>query len=76
MPNSNRLVSPVTRTKDQARSTYNRISRWYDLIAGGFERRYRDAALRMLAPGDGDIILEIGSGTGLASLSLEDTPVL
>ena len=61
----NRLpVSRVTRTKSQARSTYNRLSRWYDLLAGGFEGKFRDAGLGRLAPGPGQIVLEIGFGTG------------
>lgn len=69
----NRLpVSRVTRSKSQARSTYNRLSRWYDLLAGGFESRFRDAAVGQLAPGTGEIVLEIGFGTGHSIVALAE----
>lgn len=63
-------VSRVTRSKSQARSTYNRLSRWYDLLAGGFESRFRDAAVDRLAPATGEIVLEIGFGTGHSIVAL------
>jgi len=68
----NRQISPVHRTKEQARATYDRLSRWYDLVAGGFEGRYRDAGLGMLAAGKGDAVLEIGVGTGHAVVALAE----
>jgi len=57
-------ISRVTRTKQQAKATYNKLSRWYDLLAGGFEGKPRKAATRLLSPNEGDKVLEIGSGTG------------
>ena len=63
-------VSRVTRSKEQAKSSYDRLSRWYDLLAGGFERSHRDAAARKLHPQKGDVVLEVGFGTGHSILAL------
>jgi len=63
-------IQPVTRSKAQAQATYDRLSRWYDLLAGGSEKRLIDAALQDLAVGDGERVLEIGFGTGRALLAL------
>lgn len=57
-------ISRVTRTRDQARSSYDRISKWYDLLAGRFEDPYRRAAIDRLRAAEGERILEIGFGTG------------
>jgi demethylmenaquinone methyltransferase/2-methoxy-6-polyprenyl-1,4-benzoquinol methylase len=53
-----------------ARSNYDRLSRWYDLLAAGSERRAQVAGLELLKVKEGDIVLEIGSGTGQALLTL------
>ena len=56
-------VSPVTRSKKQARANYNRLSRWYDWIAGS-EDRYRQIGVQALNPQATERLLEIGFGTG------------
>jgi ubiquinone/menaquinone biosynthesis C-methylase UbiE len=63
-------VKRVTRPKSQARDYYNRLSRWYDLLAGSSEKKYRDQGLQTLQANPGERILEIGCGTGHAILSL------
>jgi demethylmenaquinone methyltransferase/2-methoxy-6-polyprenyl-1,4-benzoquinol methylase len=57
-------VLPVLRTKEQARQSYNRISRYYDFLAGIFERKYAKMALGGLSIREGESVLEIGFGTG------------
>jgi ubiquinone/menaquinone biosynthesis C-methylase UbiE len=56
-------ISPVTRSKKQARANYNRLSRWYDWIAGS-EDRYRQIGVQALNPQPTERLLEIGFGTG------------
>ena len=54
----------ITRTKEQAEKAYDRLSRVYDLLAGPFEKRFRDHALKLLDIGEGEEVLEVGFGTG------------
>jgi ubiquinone/menaquinone biosynthesis C-methylase UbiE len=63
-------ISRVNRTRDQAQAAYNRMSRWYDILAGSSERRFIDAGLQSVAVTEGETALEIGFGTGHAILSL------
>lgn len=62
--------SKVARSKQQTRDAYDRMSRWYDLLAGGFEDRHRNAGVRKLAPSKGQAVLEIGCGTGRSIVAL------
>ena len=54
----------VHRSKAQARASYDRMSRSYDLFAGAFEKRLRELALARLGVTAGEAVLEIGFGTG------------
>lgn len=54
----------VPRSKAQARASYDRMSRSYDLFAGAFEKRLRNLALERLGIAMGEAVLEIGFGTG------------
>ena len=63
-------ISRVTRSKEEARASYNRISTWYDVLAGRFEKKYRDTGLHMLDPQKGETALEIGFGTGDSMVAL------
>ncbi len=64
-------ISSVTRTKKDAQNAYDRMSHFYDLVAGTSERKFTNRALKLLAARPGEHILEIGCGTGhsLASLA-------
>ncbi len=59
----------MIRPRQAARFAYNRISRWYDVLARP-ERRFVDIGLRLLAPQEGERVLEIGCGTGYALVSV------
>ena len=63
-------LSRVRRTKAEARATYDRLSRAYDWVAGGSERRFRVQGLERLNVRAGERVLEVGSGTGHALLAL------
>jgi demethylmenaquinone methyltransferase/2-methoxy-6-polyprenyl-1,4-benzoquinol methylase len=64
MNSKNDRILRVHRTKAQARETYNKISRVYDYFAGIFEKKYRNRALTLLNIKKGEIVLELGFGTG------------
>ncbi|MCC6300484.1 MAG: methyltransferase domain-containing protein [Anaerolineales bacterium] len=66
----NLSVSRVNRSKDAARDSYNRLSGWYDVVAGSTEKKYRDWGLEKLSAQPGEKILEIGFGTGHCLLQL------
>jgi demethylmenaquinone methyltransferase/2-methoxy-6-polyprenyl-1,4-benzoquinol methylase len=64
MNSKNHQVLRVYRTKAQAKESYDKISRFYDYFAGVFEKKYRNMALERLNIERGEIVLEIGFGTG------------
>jgi ubiquinone/menaquinone biosynthesis C-methylase UbiE len=63
-------ISRVTRTKNEARTAYDAMSRWYDWLAGSSERSFRGECLGLLAVQAGETVLEIGFGTGEALVDL------
>jgi len=63
-------ISRVTRSKQEAKASYDMMSRWYDVLSGRFESKYREAGLRKLGARGGEVVLEVGFGTGHCILAL------
>ncbi len=59
-----RAVMRVTRTRTQAKASYDRMSPFYDCIAGIYEQKYKNMALKRLNVTQGEVVLEVGFGTG------------
>ena len=66
-------VSRVTRTKAQAKESYDRMSPFYDYFAGVFEQKYRNMALKRLNITGGETVLEVGFGTGHCLKQMAET---
>ena len=41
-------ISRVTRSKEEAKTSYDKISRWYDFLSGHSEKKFRDAGFELL----------------------------
>lgn len=64
-----------TGRSEAARKSYNRMSRWYDLLSNRFERRFRNIGVSMLETARGETVLEIGFGTGHCIIALSQAVV-
>jgi len=60
----------VTRTRAEARATYDRMSGHYESFEGRFLRSCRNAGVALLAPAAGETVLEVGHGPGEATVAL------
>jgi len=54
----------------QTQATYDSLSRFYDLLSGRAEDQARQKAVDLLDIQWGDILLEVGCGTGTASIEM------
>lgn len=67
MQDSERLT---TGRSEIARKSYNRLSRWYDLLSSVFESSLRNSALKLVDAKEGETMLDIGFGTGHSIIAL------
>lgn len=63
-------ISRVPTSHDDAKNSYNKISKWYDLLSSRSEKKFIDTGLQKLNVKKGDVVLEIGFGTGYAILKM------
>lgn len=70
MANDNDQISRVSRSKEEAKASYDVLSRRYDALVGWGETKFREVGLQKLGAKEGENILEIGFGTGHCSLAL------
>jgi ubiquinone/menaquinone biosynthesis C-methylase UbiE len=66
-------ISRVRRAKAEAKAAYDKMSRWYDVLAGPSEKEFVRLGLEKLAMAKGEVVLEIGFGTGHALVALAQT---
>ena len=62
----------VFQCKQERKAFYNKIARFYGLLAEGSERAFRQEGLARLAPAVGEHLLEIGFGTGHCLVELAE----
>lgn len=62
-------ISRVTRSKEEAKVSYDKMSKWYDIFAR-VERKYGRVGLQKLDVKKGEMVIEIGFGTGHCILTL------
>jgi ubiquinone/menaquinone biosynthesis C-methylase UbiE len=63
-------ISRVIRTKVEAKVSYDKMSGFYDLLAGIAENNIKEAGLQKLTVKNGEVVLEIGYGTGQSIIAL------
>ena len=69
MPNEEPPIERVTRSKAEAKTHYDKLSRWYDLLAGQSEKKTRELGWQKLGIREGERVLVIGFGTGHSILA-------
>ena len=58
----------VSQDRKKTQATYDSLSRFYDLMSGSTEDRARQQAVNLLNIKADDVLLEIGCGTGAATI--------
>jgi ubiquinone/menaquinone biosynthesis C-methylase UbiE len=63
----------ILRVEGEIKETYGKLSKIYALLEGWFEKKLRDRGLKLLDVQQGDVVLEIGFGTGFTLVELAKT---
>lgn len=50
MSKREKQISRVSRSKEEAKATYDKLSGWYDALAGRSERKYKEEGLLLPFP--------------------------
>lgn len=66
----NEVPVGLARSRDQAKASYDKMSRWYDAVWWRFQKKLQRAALGDLRATPGESVLEIGFGTGHCLMDL------
>ncbi|MBM4242054.1 MAG: methyltransferase domain-containing protein [Euryarchaeota archaeon] len=69
MSSDEKKISRVKRSKEEAKISYDKMSKWYDLMAKP-EKKFVISGVEKLDVQEGEKVLEIGFGTGDALLNL------
>ena len=64
--NGKRDILRVSATLEDIKKSYGALSKFYSILEGKFEKELRESGLKFLSVKEGEVVLEIGVGTGFS----------
>lgn len=64
--NGKRDILRVSATLEDIKKGYGALSKFYSILEGKFEKELRESGLKLLSVQEGEVVLEIGVGTGFS----------
>ncbi len=64
--NRKRDILRVSATLEDIKKSYGALSKFYSILEGKFEKELRESGLKLLSVQEGEVVLEIGVGTGFS----------
>ena len=64
--NGKRDILRVSATLEDIKKSYGALSKFYSILEGKFEKELRESGLKLLSVQEGEVVLEIGVGTGFS----------